>query len=169
MNGLKEQLWQILNIGTIFGPTFSLRNHINLTLRNKITSPTWEKIALPHTSPDLAQNLLSDGYGPLYSTQFSIGTSQKSRVPLNAFLNKLINSASQKLSMWPYPKHCHYLEYILFDSHHRKLTRTHVMACILHSYCILACAHNTEFLMEVFEHHDDVAFLKLHRKQKEYK
>ena len=65
-----KQLWQTLDIGNMFRPTFGFKNPWNFQFK-KIKSPknysppnfyhpTWGKFTPPYTSLDLAQNLLND-------------------------------------------------------------------------------------------------------------
>ena len=59
-----------VDIGNMFAPTFGFKIHSNFKIRNKITEifaillifyfPTRENFAPPYTSPNMAQNLLSD-------------------------------------------------------------------------------------------------------------
>ena len=70
MSGLNERLWWTLDTGNMFGPTVGFKIHTNFNLKNKMIKictilmifylPTWGSSAPPYTSPNLAQNLLSD-------------------------------------------------------------------------------------------------------------
>jgi hypothetical protein len=56
--------------GSMFGPTFWLQKFTMFPIQRincqkncsptNLYLPTWEKVALPYTSPNMAQNLLSD-------------------------------------------------------------------------------------------------------------
>ena len=63
-----EQLWKILDIGNVFGPTTGFKNAHDFQIIKfpKNYNPlyfslaTWENIAFPYTSPNLTQNLFND-------------------------------------------------------------------------------------------------------------
>ena len=64
------RLWQSLDTGNVFRQRLASKIYNNLNLRNKTTikiynspyfhQPTWDKFALPYTSPNLVQELFNN-------------------------------------------------------------------------------------------------------------